>query len=186
MSSPDFSLRKHSTAKTIKGYACLVFAGVNALSPMNSSAEFGYSNTPTHLTQYQGISSERGLEQVYYDNTFDLMKIRNLNTIFSLSELQDDWNGNGAKPFGQSVISQFASIIQTLSKQPDIAPTGRSSLYMQYISEDKSMLAFEVTEKKVEEVLIPHGDFSLAKTNVFYDAFSENIENSVRHFYGQR
>lgn len=71
-----------------------------------------------------------------------------------------------------------------LIKQPQIAPTGRNSLLLQYELDDKSLLAFEVGEKRTEKVYIPQGDYSLVQTDSFSEHIGERINECVECFYG--
>lgn len=121
---------------------------------------------------------------LHTNKALDLMKVENLNKIKKMALFDDDWNGTGGSAFSEGAINLFKVIINTLEKQPQIAPTGRNSLLMQYELDDKSLLAFEVSERRTEEVYIPKGDHSLAQTKVFTENVSQQINESVVHFYG--
>lgn len=60
------------------------------------------------------------------------MKVENLNKIMKMSRFEDDWNGTGGKAFSPNAIFLFSMVIEMLEKQPEIAPTGRNSLLLQY------------------------------------------------------
>ena len=89
-------------------------------------------------------------------------------------------------PFSSKVISFFRSVIEILDKQPQIAPTGRNSLLMQYELEDNSVLAFEVCESRVEKVFVPKGDYSKAEAETFTNNMEQRIKESVTLFYESR
>ena len=97
---------------------------------------------------------------------------------------QDNWNGTGGCAFSAKALERFVEVIEVLNKQPKIAPTGRNSLLMQYEKDDKSLLAFEVGEEKVEKVFIPRGDYALAEMEVYTEDFGQKIVETVRKFYG--
>lgn len=120
------------------------------------------------------------------NRSIDLLKIRNLNKINKMSLFAENWNGSGGMKFSDKSIYLFEEIIKTLYKQPDIAPTGRNSLLMQYALDDKSLLAFEVSEKRAEKVYVPKGDYSLAQTEVYTENIIQQINESVELFYGIR
>lgn len=120
------------------------------------------------------------------NKTIDLMRVENLNKINKMSLFDDNWNGTGGKTFSFHAISFFKTIIETLIKQPEIAPTGRNSLLMQYVLDDKSLLAFEVSENKAEKVYIPRGDYSIAQMEEFTENIVQRIKESVEIFYGLR
>lgn len=114
----------------------------------------------------------------------DLLKFENINKLQCMSSFQEDWNGVGGLAFSESSINLFKEIIENLCKQPNIAPTGRGSLLMQYELDDNSILAFEVREEKVEMVCVPKGDYSSARIEVFTNDFIGQINIQVAHFYG--
>ena len=55
---------------------------------------------------------------------------------------------------------------------------------MQYELDDKSLLAFEVSESRTDKVYIPEGDYSAAQTDVFTKDVKQKIKESVEEFYG--
>lgn len=118
------------------------------------------------------------------NHVIDVLKVENLNKIDKMALFKTDWNGTGGKPFSNEAITLFRMIIEQLDKQPQIAPTGRNSLLMQYELEDRSLLAFEVTESKTEKVYIPKGDYSRAHNEIFTENIGQRIEESVKLFYG--
>lgn len=115
------------------------------------------------------------------DNNF--MKNENLNKLYSMSKFKNNWNGNGGITFPQETINHFKNILEHLVKQPQIAPTGRRSLLMQYKSHDGSILAFEVKETKVDMVYVPENKYDNAVFKIFNDNFIDKINFEVEHFY---
>ena len=97
-----------------------------------------------------------------------------------------DWNGTGGSAFSQNAIALFESIIEMLDKQPQIAPTGRNSLLLQYELDDKSLLAFEVSENRTEKVYIPKGNYAMVQMDTFTENIGQRIKESVELFYGVR
>lgn len=118
------------------------------------------------------------------DSSIDLLKIDNINKIKKLKQFKEDWNGHGAPVFSDRSISLFLQIVNTLSKQPNIAPTGKAGLLLQYEALDKSILAFNVSENKVEQVYVPQGDYQQAEVQFFVENLVENIKKSVEWFNG--
>ena len=60
------------------------------------------------------------------------MKVENLNKITKMSRFEDDWNGTGGQAFSPNASSLFSMVSDMLEKQPEMAPTGRNSLLLQY------------------------------------------------------
>ena len=157
----------------------VLFLGVTALSPV-----------PTE----QNIIIEKSFPSAYEysvpcptlnptTEVHDVLKFSNLNKIKLMSLFQDDWNGNGAKAFSTEAISLFSSIIERLKHQPQIAPTGRNSLYIQYKLDDNCFLSFEIQETKIEKLLIPRGDLNRARTEIFEKDLVDSICKKVEMFY---
>ncbi len=115
--------------------------------------------------------------------TYDFKRIMNLDKIDKMSRFEENWNGNGGLVFSDKALEKFKSIIYTLKYQPEIAPTGRNSLYMEYDFKDNSILAYEVKEDIVEQVYVPGGDFSRSETTSFNENISEHINKRIGELY---
>lgn len=103
-----------------------------------------------------------------------------------IAALPYDWNGTGGSAFSQNAVAFFRSIIEMLDKQPQIAPTGRNSLLLQYELDDKSLLAIELSENRAEKVYIPKGNYAMAQMDTFTENVGQRINESVKLFYEAR
>lgn len=114
--------------------------------------------------------------------TVECRKKDNLKNLERMSKFEEDWNGNGGRAFTDKAIKRFREIIENLSIQPVIAPTGRNSLYMEYRKTDGSILAFEVCENEIEfaECLI---DFKTCTVSKIYSDFTNEVNKIVLDFY---
>ena len=56
-------------------------------------------------------------------------------------------------------------------------------LLLQYELDDKSLLAFEVSENHTEKVYVPKGDYSMAQMDTFTENVEQRIKESVKFFY---
>lgn len=184
--APESKMKRNSNiGKTI---AFSIFAGSALLSVPFTTSSYNSSYTgisfPSAHIEY--IDSVSGKEAEYLSNSLfiNLSKIENLDKLENMSHFQANWNGNGGAAFSCAAIGLFREIINNLSHQPQIAPTGRNSLLLQYELSDHSLLAFEVRENRVEMVCIPKGNYSLATSQVFTDNFVKQIETQVACFYG--
>lgn len=122
--------------------------------------------------------------QKAYTNVMDLLQALNLTKIHEMSNLQDNWNGYGAKRFTRNALNTFTRVIQHLYKQPLIAPSGRNSLFLQYDKPDKSILAFEVFEDQADMVYIPLNAYDKAKKKTIVHNLEKEINDNVVAFYG--
>lgn len=184
-SSNHIEKKAYSKVGAASSIAFIVFIGSTALRyPIEREVVSGYDMIRPSYIQYINLDQEKGYVGLYTNKAIDLMKVENLNKIRKMALFDDDWNGTGGSSFSKGAINFFEVIINALEKQPQIAPTGRNSLLMQYELDDKSLLAFEVSERRTEEVFIPKGDYSLAQMEVFTENVSQQINESVERFYG--
>lgn len=120
-----------------------------------------FENTSTRTLSLDLGTSSIGWAQVECrpvipENHFtkDLVKryedplLKNLQTLRTLRKLQVDWNGKGSLPFSESLIQKVFTIVRELTYQPDIFPTGRNSIQLEY-EIGNEYLEFEIFEEKI-------------------------------------
>ncbi len=56
----------------------------------------------------------------------------NLMKLDSFKELENDWNGYGAEPFNEEHIEKVKFLVSLLKIQPEIYPTARNSIQLEY------------------------------------------------------
>ena len=177
--------KTYSRIETASSIAFAIFIGTVALShPIGEAIVPECNFTGSSCIRYINVQQEKGMEDLYTNKAIDLMKIENLNKIRKMSFFEHDWNGTGGSVFSPNAIALFESIIKALDKQPQIAPTGRNSLLLQYELDDKSLLAFEVSENHTDKVYVPQGEYSMAQMNTFTENVEQRIKESVKLFYG--
>jgi hypothetical protein len=115
----------------------------------------------------------------------NMNKERNLFRLDQIAKLKNDWNGYGAKSFSQELIEKCKVIISSLDNQPQIFPTGRQSIQLQYELADRSYLEFEIFEEKVSCLEVPKRRYSDARTFEFPISETQRIKEIVKEFYGQ-
>lgn len=161
----------------------ILFIGTGLLSPamsgqavqpvINQSASVAYVNL-NEISKNCHVSLEASAD----------LKQKNLAKIEKMAHFEYDWNGNGGEKFTRGAIDAFRTVIDVLHRQPQIAPTGRNSLLMQYELDDKSRLIFEVNENKAEKVHIPKGNYSKADVQMYVENVAHKINEDVENFYG--
>lgn len=107
----------------------------------------------------------------------DGKKNSNKILIDKLSCLKDNWNGYGGMQFSNKSLDFFKGIIEHLSIQPTISPTGRGTLYFEYNSA-KGMLGFEAFEEKVDMAFISDSGEIISKSidKNFYKEINQIVE----------
>ncbi|MBN2092634.1 hypothetical protein JW964_23640 [candidate division KSB1 bacterium] len=87
----------------------------------------------------------------------DLYKLsKNIETLKSFLELEENWNYYGAKPFKQELINKCINLVRSskLKYQPDIFPTGRESIQFEYEEEDGRYLEIEIYDDRISYLYI--------------------------------
>lgn len=134
------------------------------------------------LARYKTFSKTKEYIVMQQELTY---RKENIHKIEQMALFEDNWNGNGGEKFTPEAIACFKNIIQKLDRQPDIAPTGRNSLFMQY-ELNNNILAFEIAVDKTEKVYVPNEDYSHAQVEQFDTNVISKIQDSVKNFYEQR
>lgn len=189
-SSQSFEYKKDATRTVNKGknIAFSIFLGASLLATpcgdISRDIPVISNYSPVACISYVSINSNSEVDLLNSSYFIDLLKIDNLKKIECMSVFHENWNGVGGQAFSTASINIFREIIENVCKQPNIAPTGRNSLLLQYESDDHSMLAFEVREKRIEMVHVPMGDYSSATCEVFTDDYIQQINSQVAKFYG--
>lgn len=96
----------------------------------------------------------------------------NLERLENIAELKTNWNGYGAEPFSVALVEEVKDIILNLNEQPEIFPTGRNSIQLEYHLRDESYLEFEVFEDKVIAMQVSGTDYDNAQ---FWEFASDDI-----------
>lgn len=103
------------------------------------------------------LEIEEQYKQAYSDDNFFKLSLElsgtNTNsmhiddTIDELKRLKDNWNGYGAKKISIITIDNAKKILKNVILIPEIFPTGRGSIQIEYHC-DKKYLEIEVFDKK--------------------------------------
>ena len=111
--------------------------------------------------------------------------IESFKRLKEIENLENDWNGYGAKPFSETLIDKCKRIVRLLFVQPSIYPTGRNSIQFQYELSDRSYLEFEIFENKTMCLQVPERIYSKAVECELVDSEDEKIKETVDNFYGR-
>lgn len=114
-------------------------------------------------TDFQSFPMSTRLNKVNInpdDDLEDLTITDSMETLNEIANLEDDWNGYGGHKMPESVIKLAEKIVKILYRQPEIFPTGRRSIQMQYELDDDSYLEFEIFDDRIHTMVIPQMDYS--------------------------
>ncbi|MCH7413208.1 hypothetical protein MM213_06925 [Belliella sp. R4-6] len=81
-------------------------------------------------------------------NKFFSPLLNNIDTLKSIKNLPKGWNGENTFKFSEDLIQKVYNILSILTFQPEIFPTGRNSIQLEFERED-NYLEFEIFEDKI-------------------------------------
>jgi len=114
----------------------------------NIIGNYSFANNYQHSLK---ISSNSDFDLDQY-----IKKQKNIEKLRSFLELEDNWNGYGARPFQNELINKCINIINLsfIHYQPDIFPTGRNSIQFEYEKADGTYLEIEIYSDHLEILFI--------------------------------
>lgn len=102
--------------------------------------------------------------------------IKRLDEIFALP---NNWDGYGATSFSKSLIEDVKQLIHTLSVQPDIFPTLRNSIQLEYENDKNEYLEFELFDRdNINCYFNDHKGHSIVKKSMMVE-----VNTIVNNFY---
>lgn len=108
-------------------------------------------------------------------------KVKNMWRLQDISKFEDDLNSY----FDKNLIDSVENIIENVHVQPEIYPTERNSIQLEYELEDKSYLEFEVFENKILCLRIPQRDYTKAEHEVISPTDINRINEIIDNFYNR-
>ena len=133
-----------------------------------------------------GLNTSKTSKDINFSSANSRLKEINFDKIEKMASFESDWNGNCGLPFTATAINRFKQVIRKLAIQPQIAPTGRNSLLLQYEKKDGTLLTFELKERSAEMVYVPFGIYKNAITKVIENDVINTIVECVENLYGSK
>ena len=123
-----------------------------------------YINTvSSDLNEEQKMAVDQVIGQIAnhtnakYTHEADLQQ----RNICKLIDINNEWNKDNI-PIPGVVIKEVSNILLKVTKQPDLYPTNRESIQLQFDLEDRSYLEFEIFKDKVVCMVVPKRIYSNA------------------------
>ena len=127
----------------------------------------GYNNT---------MNYKSGDDNVY-------MNYYNIEKLHAISELDDNWNDNGAKKIPTTLIEKISRCLNSFLVQPDIFPTTTESLVLEYEKYNGDHLEFEIFDSGQMKIYsLTDEETEFFKTTAFD---IEEINSRINEFYGK-
>jgi hypothetical protein len=132
-----------------------------------------------------GFSVNKNLTEVGVENSFKtISKTESLGTLDNIQSFTKDWNGYGAEPIPIKVVDLCRNIVMELDIQPEIFPTARCTVQMEYELEDFSYLEFEVYQNRIHIMVVPEGNFTKAMNREIPSDNYKHLAQIVNVFHG--
>ncbi|NOX87313.1 MAG: hypothetical protein GXO86_15375 [Chlorobi bacterium] len=75
-----------------------------------------------------------------------------------MKKLDQNWNGYLAEPINEKIIKTVENFIPDLEIQPQIFPTGRGTIQIEYYINDKNLAEIEIFTNEIYLYLIKNGE----------------------------
>lgn len=133
-----------------------------------------YDNPPAIVFDMNKITDSHSyLSGKYFVIKEDDKLVKNLEKLSYIATFKENWNGYAAVPLSKLLINEVRNILLNLSEQPDLFPTARGSIQIEYELKDKSYLEFEIFEDKIVVMQILQENYDNAQ---FWDLSCNDIE----------
>jgi hypothetical protein len=121
----------------------------------SSKSLSNYKDDPPQNSKTQRKSASRVSSVVSKNSTSFFEKLdSNKEKLNHFKNLELNWNFSNALPFTQTLITKVENLLEHLTVQPKIFPTGRQSIQFEYEKTNGDYLEFEVFEDSVIYLLI--------------------------------
>lgn len=153
---------------------------INDVVPDNKSNNARIKLFTNAYTPYitSGINGVEKMENDFM-NTYNL----NFNKLKVMSNLEENWDDDGAMTFSAELIENVKSLLLHLKPyQPDIFPKNDSRIQLEFFSKDNRFLKIILSEKQIDVYSTDNFNYK----NDFFDTFEFNetkIYDIVSQFY---
>ncbi|TRX45785.1 hypothetical protein FNH22_31415 [Fulvivirga sp. M361] len=107
-------------------------------------------------------------------NRYSLDKLKhNKRVLRNLANLKSNWNGYGGESIDQDVIEKTEKMLSDLDYQPQIFPTGRGTIQIEYFKNDDNLIEIEISNEEIFVYKAQNGEEF--EGSVEFDKLSEII-----------
>ena len=112
----------------------------------------------------------------------DSVKEDNLRKLRNIRNLKDNWNGNGAAAFKDSIIDKVTELINALPIQPEVFPTALNTIQLEYDNSRHDHMEIEIGDSDEAEIFIVTYFGNEVEESI--PATFESISERIMQFYG--
>lgn len=185
--STNDTVKRQTTISPVIAGACTIVCCISVFSASNRvQIEFPQQSLP-NVHMVSTVSADwkmynSGNINLYWDgvSTMDAELLHSYQKLYEISCLAEDWNGNGAKRFSTELIDSVRNIVEKIVRQPNIFPTARESIQLEYENDLGDYLEFELFENgRFKKFYCGHDGEIITE-----DIPAEMIYEVVNRFYG--
>lgn len=105
---------------------------------------------PIEIRDPKYYANRSDFSHVSAQKKFSLDRLKqNKKIIRSLAALEEGWNGYGGRTIEPQLISQVESILPEFEIQPQIFPTGRGSIQLDFVKSEDVFLEVEISSTEI-------------------------------------
>lgn len=162
---------KISTTRTADFFAIAAMSMIAANSTCDPQIIIDNSVEPRIGLVFQSTPTSTRFNDA---NRYSLDKLKhNKRVLRSLANLKSNWNKYGADPIDPAVIDKTETMLSELDYQPQIFPTGRGTLQIEYFKDDNNLIEIEISNEEIFVYKVQNGeDF---EDSIEFDELSEMI-----------
>lgn len=142
-SIPQF---QSTLAKVCSVITLISFMSTNCDTTSVITRDMHYSSVVSAESEIIKYTTDTTSKSISYNSVVDYKKSNNFRTLEEIEALQSNWNGNGADSFSVDLISKVREFVVSAIIQPDIFPTARDSIQIEYEKDNGDYLEFEFFE----------------------------------------
>lgn len=131
-------------------------------------------------------STEKATTNSFHSSFYKDLKMKekrnfNLARLNEVIEFEHNWNGNQAPAFEKDLVNKVINLINALEYQPDVFPTARESIQIEYEKNSGEYLEFEIFMDKINMLYMDQQDKEIEET-LPHDAF-QLINEKISDFH---
>jgi PHD/YefM family antitoxin component YafN of YafNO toxin-antitoxin module len=147
----------------IKKYFDLAYEGNTVIIPRKenknvviiSEEEYSRLSEIARLSAYSEMINQKKMDSAKQESGQRMnVKSDNLKKLGVIAGLKDDWNGNGALSFSNSLINKVQMLLKELKIQPEVFPTALNTIQLEFDNSRRDHMEIEIGESESAEIFI--------------------------------
>jgi len=107
--------------------------------------------------------------------------LESVKRLKEIESLEDNWNGNGAKPFSMRLITKTQYILENIAVEPEVFPTACSTIQLEFDKTDGSHMEIEISEGREADLFSISADNEEKSESILCEV--NEINKVVKEFW---